>query len=589
MDAHSRRSAALHAIQQILQGERPERFESEILDFKEERGTTDSGGAHVPIPPRHEPAARALAEEAACFANSQQGGVLVVGVHDKGAGATAFTGSYLDTGWLRQRIYALTQPHLAVDEIEVQEVQGKRIYLLNVAPALEEIRCDGKLRARFADGCRELSGDQARVLLEQRRHYDWSAEPSGLRLSQADPAALGLARRFYAEARGRAAMSDRALVTQLGLLSGDGQEPDPEFNRAGALLLAPFERGIQQLDVLVTAVEGARSRWRLERAAPLLVAFEDAWSVLDAEFSPETVIVGAQRRAIRPVPETALREALVNAIMHRDYRHPRGRIVVHVLGEPAATLKVRSPGGFPPGVRKERILTTPSTPRNPVLAHAMHLLGLAEREGIGIDTMYVQLLRDGHPAPEITEESGDVLCVLNGGRIDHEVRAFFDRLAEAGPEIAENVRAYLAITALLRATPLRVDVLAELAQCTRDEAVQTLEHLRAAGAVEPLVHRGASYRLSPRVRAELRTRLPYGMLRPLDAHWEMIRAHMDIAPEIAREEVIILLGVTPVQASRILSQLRERGMIVPVGNARGRGVRYRLAAKSAPAGQPAAD
>lgn len=213
MDAHSRRANALQAIQQILQGARPEDLVSDLLDFKEERGTTHSSGAHVAIPPRHEPAVRALAEEAACFANSQQGGVLVVGVNDKRAGPAAFTGSYLDTGWLRQRIYVLTRPHLAVDEIEVREERGRRIYLVNVAPALEEIRCDGKLRARFADGCRELSGDQARALLEQRRHYDWSAEPSGLHLSRVDPAALDVARRFYAEAHGRTAANDRALVS----------------------------------------------------------------------------------------------------------------------------------------------------------------------------------------------------------------------------------------------------------------------------------------------------------------------------------------------------------------------------------------
>lgn len=265
--------------------------------------------------------------------------------------------------------------------------------------------------------------------------------------------------------------------------------------------------------------------------------------------------------------------------MHRDYRHPRGRIVVHALGQSAATLKVRSPGGFPPGVHQERILTTPSTPRNPVLAHAMHLLGLAEREGIGIDTMYLQMLRDGHPAPEIIEETGDVLCVLSGGRVDREVRAFFDRLAEAGPELGENVRVYIAISALLRATPLRVDTLAELAQCTRDEALQTMEQLRTADAIETLVHRGSSYRLTPNARDQLRTRLPYGTLRPLDAHWEMIRAYLDTVPEIGRDDVAALLGVTPVQGSRILSQLfRERGAIEPVGNPRGRGVRCRLPA-----------
>jgi hypothetical protein len=54
----------------------------------------------------------------------------------------------------------------------------------------------------------------------------------------------------------------------------------------------------------------------------------------------------------------------------------------------------------------------------------------------------------------------------------------------------------------------------------------------------------------------------------------MIRAYLDTVPEIGRDDVVALLGVTPVQASRILSQLfRDRGVIEPVGNVRGRGVR----------------
>src|SRR5579863_855781 len=132
MDAHSRRQAAVEAIEQVLRGARPTHLESDTLDFKEESGTVRSGSRH-PIPTQHEPAARALAEEAACFANSEKGGVLVVGVDDKVVGAAAIVGSYLDLAWLRERIHALTQPHLSVDVIEEQVVAGQRIYLINVA------------------------------------------------------------------------------------------------------------------------------------------------------------------------------------------------------------------------------------------------------------------------------------------------------------------------------------------------------------------------------------------------------------------------------------------------------------------------
>lgn len=304
MDAHSRRQAALSAIEQIRLGGRPADLESDTLDFKEETGSV-LHGQRRPTPPQHEPAARTLAEEAACFANSSDGGVLVVGVDDKASGPAAFVGAYLDTAWLRERIHALTLPHLAVDVIEELAVEGHRIYLVNVAPALEEIRCDGRLRARFGARCEELTGDQARRLLEERRRYDWSAEPSGFRLSDAVPAALDLARRYYQTGHGRVPQSDAALVSQLGLQAAGAYSDDPILNNAGALLLCPFELSQEQLDLLATRAEGAVSYKRLERWAPLLLAFEEAWQFLLECFPARSEIVGLQRRELRAVPQRA--------------------------------------------------------------------------------------------------------------------------------------------------------------------------------------------------------------------------------------------------------------------------------------------
>jgi ATP-dependent DNA helicase RecG len=575
VDAHSRRQAAIAAIERILQGGRPADLESETLDFKEESGT-GRHGTRRPIPPQHEPAAKALAEETACFANSSTGGVLVVGVDDRARGPAAFVGTYLDTVWLRGRIHALTQPHLSVDVIEELYVADHRIYLINVAPALEEIRCDGKLRARFGSRCEELTGDQARRLLEERRRYDWSAEPSGFHLSHAVPAALDLARRSYVQEHGRAPHSSLALVSQLGLVAVADVD-DPALNNAGALLLCAFEPGVVQLDLLAARTEGVPSRKRLERAAPLLVAFEDAWQFLLECFPAEQVIIGLQRREVRPIPQRAFREALVNAVMHRDYRHVHGRIVVLAIGELATTLKVRSPGGFPPGVLPDRLLTTPSKPRNPALAHSLHVLGIAEREGIGIDTMYLEMLRDGHPEPSIVEDAGDVLCVLHGGRVDLDVRALFDELAAGNPELGENVRVYIAITHLLKATSLRPETLATAAQCTRPEALEVLEQLCRAGATERLLDGSQSFRLSKRARERLRHRVAYTPRASVEEHWELIRAYLDTHVEIGRDDAAALLGLRPVQASRLLSSLyNDRHLLSPVGKPRGRGVRYRL-------------
>jgi hypothetical protein len=184
MDAHSRRQGALDAIANVVAGATAGDAETEVVDFKQEAGTIMRGGQRVAIGTEHEPAAQALAAEVACMAMSEAGGVIVVGVNDKAAGPEAFVGSYLDLGWLRRRVYALTQPNFSIDIPEELTVEGKRLYLINVAPALGEIRSGGKLRTRFGTDCVELDGDRARKFLEQRRNYDWSAEPSPERLNR---------------------------------------------------------------------------------------------------------------------------------------------------------------------------------------------------------------------------------------------------------------------------------------------------------------------------------------------------------------------------------------------------------------------
>jgi ATP-dependent DNA helicase RecG len=576
MDAHSRRQAALEAIAAVAAGTKAAEVESEIVDFKEEAGTVVAGGRRVAIDAQHEPAAQALAAEVACMAMSEHGGAIVVGVDDKTGGAQAFVGSYLDLEWLRRRIYALTRPHFPIDLLEEITEHGKRLYLINVAPALSEIRSGRKLRARFGTDCVELDGDRAREFLERWRSYDWSAEASSEHLSTCDGGALESAHAHYLAAQGRPAGSDTELLRRLGVAIDN--EADPQLNQAGAVLLCRYEADVERLDVRVLDVEGAASAKREILKAPVITAFDTAWEVINQAFPARPVIIGAQRRPERPIPERALREALGNAIMHRDYRMPRAAIVAMALGRPADTFKVVSPGDFPEGIDKNRLLATRSEPRNRALAEAMRVLGLAEREGVGIGAMYRTMLRDGHAAPDIFPEGGDVVCRLPGGRVDPNVRGFFDDLVAADDRFGEDVRSHIAITELLGRTPLRAEDLARAAQCSEDEAFEALVRLAGAAAVERLLDGSRSFRLTTKSRTALQARIAYRWRTAADQQWDLIHAFLDVNDEIGRADAATLLGVGEGRASGVLSELyNERGVIEPVGAARGRGVRYKLA------------
>jgi ATP-dependent DNA helicase RecG len=129
-----RHQAALDAVRAVLSSVMAHDAETEIVDLKEEAGT-NVRGTRQSIDPWHEPAAQALANEVACFANTVRGGVLVVGVVDDRSGPGALVGSYLDLDWLKERIWALTTPHYSGFFIEEVTAFGPRLYFINVGPA----------------------------------------------------------------------------------------------------------------------------------------------------------------------------------------------------------------------------------------------------------------------------------------------------------------------------------------------------------------------------------------------------------------------------------------------------------------------
>lgn len=145
-------------------------------------------------------------------------------------------------------------------------------------------------------------------------------------------------------------------------------------------------------------------------------------------------------------------------------------------------------------------------------------------------------------------------------------------------QLGAAVRTYIAITDLLSRTPLRPERLAEIGQCSEDEALELLSRLISAGALERVVNGSRSFRLSGSARELLRNRINYKRPKTIDEHWQLIRAYLDSHDVLGRDDAAQLLGVKPERASTILSELyNQHERLRPVGNPLGRGVRYELA------------
>ena len=189
------------------------------------------------------------------------------------------------------------------------------------------------------------------------------------------------------------AESDAVLVEKLHLIEGQYLKraatllfhADPEKFTTGACVKIGFFR--TDSDLLYHDVIEGDLFTQVEKTLDLLLT-----KYLRAGISYE----GAQRLERLPVPEAALREAVINAIAHKDY----GALIPIQISVYDHKLIIWNAGQLPPDWSLERLMTKhPSQASNPDIARAFFLSGLIESWGRGIDLIRNTCLGYGSLAP----------------------------------------------------------------------------------------------------------------------------------------------------------------------------------------------
>ena len=557
------------ALNQLAAGVPPSEIERTQVDLKEEPGRRARRGSVIAGDARNEEAASYLAGEMACMANTPGGGAIILGVADDGV----IIGTELDIGWLRHRIWELTQRHLTV-AVRPEVVNGSRLLVLTAPEALAPVSYGGKLRWRVGTNCVEIDPVTWRAQSLQRSGYDWSAEQSGHLLADVRPAAIDIARRFLRDrdteaSKDLADTSDHDLLTRLELLDAEGR-----LTIAGSLLFV--ETPFVGIDYMRREMPGGDSVERVESTGPLM---EQVWEVERAgRVANRTTHVasGFVHRQIRAIPERAYREVIVNGVTHRDWLAPYPTVVEHV----GDMLVVTSPGGFIGGVTPDNAITHPAVPRYRSLAQALATLGLAERQGVGIDRMVTEMLAIGRPAPVISEIEGPyVRITLLGGAPDAAVVKFVSALE---PPTAANVDTLLLLEQLCGQGWTDAARASPLLQRHPDEAAQAISQLLQARVDnEPVsvevkgvpADRAAAFRLSNASRERLAHRLqPLSTPAGRDA---MFVSWVRARGRISSTEAADLADITPGYANQRLTALAREGEISPSRESRtGRGFHY---------------
>ncbi len=205
-------------------------------------------------------------------------------------------------------------------------------------------------------------------------------------------------RRYLARAEiARSSLSREDILCNLGVAMRKGKRLI--FNNAGVLFFAKkptnFIRQAQVTCLLLAGLDKVHILDRKDLADNLMENVQQAMIFLKRHLSLRYKIEKLKREEILELPEAALREAVLNAVTHRDY-HERGAcVMVEIYRD---RVEISDPGGLPPGLKKSE-LGHKSVHRNPLIADLFQRIGEVEKVGSGIRRMRDAAKAAGVPAP----------------------------------------------------------------------------------------------------------------------------------------------------------------------------------------------
>jgi len=331
------------------------------------------------------------------------------------------------------------RPDIQVERIEGQTVVG--VFVPEAEPADKPIyvAATGLPRGayrRIGSTDQHCTDEDLRLFHEDARGESFDATAlRSAKMADVDPEAVELFRRMLERARPGSEIlgwTDEKILAALGCLDESGDKVRP--NLAGLLLFASsaaLRRLLPMTRLDYIRVPGREwmadpdeSYYTVEILEPLLRTYQRAEAAVmdDLPVAYSIPRDSAQRKETPLVPRRVVREGIINALMHRDYRvHGPTQIIRY-----ADRLEFRNPGCSL--VERERLGQPGSRTRNPLVANVFRDTRLAESKGTGIRAIREQLEAAGLVEPGFeSDRSGDVFVLtVRFERVDGEAIAGLD-------------------------------------------------------------------------------------------------------------------------------------------------------------------
>jgi len=339
---------------------------------------------------------------------NEGGGKLILGVRESKIGLHIITGS---TAWegregkLAEDVYRDKQIRI---QTEVLHEGAKRVLVIHIPsrPVGKALKFEDFPLMRIGEDLLPMSDDEFFKIL-QEQEPDFSAKICNeFKMEDIDGKAIDILKEKYAKKQnnsGFKTQSNTQVLIDLDLVVGG------KLTYASLILTGKKEKIQKLLPQAKIIIEYRRNETaiefdnRVEIQEPLFVAIDEIWNYINQPASnPKYKLKqGPYIYDIAYFNEDVIREAVLNAIVHRDYSITSEIVIKQYPNK----IVITNPGGFPRGVNLENLLTVNSTPRSRLLADILLKTGLVERSGQGVDKLFLYSLMESKPVPDYSRTS----------------------------------------------------------------------------------------------------------------------------------------------------------------------------------------
>jgi ATP-dependent DNA helicase RecG len=491
-----------------------------------------------------------------CVALSNEGGgKLVLGVTNALPRRVVGSAAIPDVQHAREQAWQNLRRRVDVEEIAHPDGRVVVFHALP-RPIGEPLHRDGRYLMRAGEQLVPMSFDRIQQIAAEAEPDFTAGAVHGVEIDALDRVAVDNFRDVWATRAGNPAI--RGLSVEQ-LLADAGLSKGGILTRAALILLGSESALREHLSAAEVIFEYRSAdgslpyQQRIEFRCGFFAWYEELRDRINLRNDRQMVLSGLFRVEIPTFDEDVVREALLNAVSHRDYRRP-GSVFVRQFPR---RLEIVSPGGFPPGITPENVLDRQES-RNRCVAEALGRCRLVERSGQGMDRIFARLIRNSQPRPDFTgTDAHQVSLTLLGEIRDPAFVQFLDKL---GAERLESfsTRDYLVLDHVQRE------------ESVPDSLRSSVARLVDIGAIERV---GRKLLLSRGLYAHMGQRGTYTRKRGLDrdTNKALLLKHIR---ENAREGsplsdlVQVLPQLDQRKVQQLLAELRSDGLVQPKGQRR---------------------